>query len=181
VLFGDADDPMVAAWTFDDRMGVVVLLLLLETLKIESLRPYHPTIVAFTVREEVGGYGAKVLAHNERPEVFIAIDGCPMPPGAPLQLDGRPGIWVKDRFAYSDDRLVQDLCRAAERAGTELQPVVYDSAASDASMVFATGGAYRVATIGQVRENSHGYEVARLSVFDNLLRTLVQFVASRDD
>jgi len=32
------------------------------------------------------------------------------------------------------------------------------------------------ATIGQVRENSHGFEVARLSVFDNLPNTLVEFL-----
>jgi hypothetical protein len=29
-----------------------------------------------------------------------------------------------------------------------------------------------------VRENSHGYEVARLSVFENVVKTLVQFVTT---
>ena len=70
--------------------------------------------------------------------------------------------------------------QAAERAGTELQPVVYNGAASDASMVSAVGGAYRVACFGHVRENSHGYEVARLSVFENMLETLVAFVTIND-
>ena len=32
VIFGDPADPLVGAWTFDDRMGVVTLLRLLETL-----------------------------------------------------------------------------------------------------------------------------------------------------
>jgi hypothetical protein len=40
--------------------------------------------------------------------------------------------------------------------------------------VYAAGGAGRIATIGHVRENSHGYEVARLSCFDRLLRVLVR-------
>lgn len=177
VLFGDGADPLVAAWTFDDRMGVVALLRLLEALKRESVTPYHPTIVAFTVHEEGGAHGAKVVAHSERPETFIAIDGCPMPPGAPLQLDGRPGVWSKDRLTHYDQRLVRDLCRAAREAGTELQPVAYDAAATDASLVYSVGGAARVACMGHPRENSHGYEVARLSVFDNVLKTLVQFVA----
>ena len=53
---------------------------------------------------------------------------------------------------------------------------MYDAAASDASLVYAAGGAERVATMGHPRENSHGYEVARLSVFDNVWRTLVAFV-----
>lgn len=178
VLFGTPGDPLVGAWTFDDRMGVVALLRLLETLKRDALQPLHPTLIAFTVHEEGGGQGAKVLAQREQPEVFVAVDGCPMPPGTPLELDGRPGIWSKDRRTHYDQRLVRALCQAAEDAGTQLQPVVYASAASDASLVYATGAASRVACFGHVRENSHGYEVCRLSVFDNVLKTLVRFVTT---
>jgi putative aminopeptidase FrvX len=178
VVFGDPFDPLVGAWTFDDRMGVVALLRLLLTLKEEKRQPVRPTLVAFTTGEEVGGLGAKVLAHREMPETFIAVDGCPMPPGAPLALDSRPGVWVKDRVAPYDQQLVRDLRQAARDAGTDLQPVAYDSAASDASLVYAAGSAQRIACFGHVRENSHGYEVARLSVFDNVYKTLVQFVTA---
>ena len=177
VVFGDEGDPLVAAWTFDDRMGVVALLRLLETLKNESIVPFHPTIIAFTVQEECGANGAKIIAQTERPETFIAIDGCPMPPGTHLQLDGRPGVWSKDRLTHYDQSLVRVFRQAAKAAGTELQSTVYDNAATDASLVYSVGGAHRVACMGHVRENSHGYEVARLSVFDNVLKTLVQFVA----
>ncbi len=176
VVFGDQGDPLVGAWTMDDRMGVVVLLRLLETLQRESLRATFPGMVAFTVHEEGGGHGAKILAQRERPNVFVAVDGCPMPPGTHLQLDGRPGIWSKDRQVHYDQQLLQALCRAAAAAGTELQPVVYDGAASDASLAYAVGAVPRVACLGHVRENSHGYEVARLSVFDNVCRTLLEFV-----
>lgn len=180
VLFGPMDDPLVAAWTFDDRMGVVALLRLLERLRQDNLTPVHPTLIAFTVHEEGGGQGAKIVADREHPEIFIAVDGCPIPPGAPLELDGRPGIWSKDRLGHYDQRLVRALMAAAARAGTGLQPVVFDGAASDASLLAYSGGAYRVACFGHVRENSHGYEVARLSVFDNMLETLVAFVTEWD-
>jgi putative aminopeptidase FrvX len=178
VLFGDIADPLVAAWTFDDRMGVVALLRLLKKLHDEELRPAHPILIAFTVHEEGGGQGAKLLTQRERPEVFIAVDGCPIPPGGTLELDGRPGIWSKDRLAHYDQDLVETLSQAARRAGTELQPVVYESAASDASLVYYAGGAPRVACFGHVRANSHGFEICRLSVFDHLLATLVEFVVS---
>lgn len=178
VLFGDSNDPLVGAWTFDDRMGVVVLLQLLEVMKRSDINPRCPTLVAFTIHEEVGGYGAKVLAQREKPETFISIDGCPIPPGVPLKLDGRPGIWSKDRYIHYDQNLLGALSRAAVKAGTELQPVVYANNASDASLVYAVGGAERVACFGHVRENSHGYEVARLSAFDNVLKTLLQFIAT---
>jgi putative aminopeptidase FrvX len=175
-LLGDEADPLVAAWTFDDRMGVAVLLRLLDQLRSHALQPRWPALVAFTVREEEGGHGAKILAGRERPEIFIAVDGCPMPPGAPLSLDGRPGIWSKDRLAHYDRGLIADLSLAAAAAGTALQPVVYDGAASDASLVFSAGAAPRVACFGHVRENSHGFEVARLAVFDNVLRTLRRYL-----
>jgi len=175
---GNGRDPLVGAWTFDDRMGVVALLRLLALLREHNQQPQRPTLVAFTVGEEVGGLGAKVVAAAAQAETFIAIDGCPIPPGAPLKLDGRPGIWAKDRLAPYDQALLRDLCAAARSAGTELQPVVFDNAASDASLVLVAGLAQRIACFGHVRENSHGYEVARLSVFENVVKTLVQFVTT---
>ncbi len=175
-VFGDAADPLAAAWTFDDRAGVVTLLRLLARLKEEEIRPYHPTIIAFTISEELGGHGAKNLVRREQPEIFVAVDGAPIPPGTPLKLDGRPALWSKDRLAHYDLRLQQALRRAAEEAGTELQTAVYDGAASDASLLYYAGLAPRVACVGHVRENSHGYEVLRLSVLDNLLNTLAGFI-----
>ena len=176
VTFGDPGDPLVAAWTFDDRMGAVALIRLLEIMRERAIEPQRTTWVCFTVHEEGGCHGAKVLATRHKPEVFVAIDGCPMPSEANLSIDGRPGIWSKDKITNFDQRLVDLFCKAAERAGTELQVAVYDSAASDASKVYEVGAAARVATVGHVRENSHGYEVARLSVFDKLLDTLVSFI-----
>ncbi|HUF37406.1 MAG TPA: M20/M25/M40 family metallo-hydrolase [Anaerolineales bacterium] len=181
IVFGDPGDPLAGAWTFDDRAGVVTLLRLLERMKTLDARPAFPIAIAFTVSEEVGGHGAKALVRLLDPEVFIAVDGAPIPPGAPLALDGRPGIWAKDRQAPYDPRLVGELMAAAVRAGTGLQPVVYDSAASDASMSAASLGVPRIACIGHVRENSHGFEVLRVAVLDNLLDTLYQFLVGDKD
>ena len=174
--FGDAADPLVAAWTFDDRAGVMTLLRLLEELKDSGVVSQRPLIIAFTVHEEGGCQGAKVLAQRERPEIFVAVDGCPIPPEAPLLLDGRPAVWSQDALGHFDQRLVQALCQSAKDAGTELQVAVYEHAAGDASAAYAVGAVPRAAHVGHVRENSHGYEIARLSVFDNLLKTLAQFV-----
>jgi putative aminopeptidase FrvX len=150
---------------------------LLREMKKRNIVPARPTIIAFTVHEEGGCHGAKVLAHREKPEVFIAVDGCPMAPGSGLVLDGRPATWSKDAKAHLDQRLMRDFCRAAREAGTELQVVVLGGYAySDATSVYDSGGAPRVGILGHVRENSHGFEVARLSVFDNLHKTLVRFI-----
>ena len=176
LLFGDEQDPLAAAWTFDDRMGAVALLRLLEQVKIKNIQPLHPTVLAFTTQEETGGHGAKVLARALNPQTFISVDGCPIPPGIPLSLDGRPGIWSRDKSGPYDQNLVRFLYKASLESGTEAQPAAFAAAFSDASMVQSAGLTERIAVIGHVRENSHGYEIARVSVFDNLLQILVRFL-----
>lgn len=175
-FLGSGSDPLVAAWTFDDRMGVVALLRLLKDIKENNRKPLSPTIIAFTVQEELGGHGIKTLAVREKPQSIIAVDGCPMPSYAGLTLDGKPGIWTRDRLAIYDPRLLAAFENSAKLCGTELQRASFTSTASDASMACSIGAAALCATIGHVRENSHGYEVARLSVFDNVLKVLVNFV-----
>ena len=175
-VFGDASDPMVASWTFDNRLGVTVLLQLLKRVIDEGLKPICSFLVAFTVQEEIGCHGAKILAQRERPDVFVAVDGSPLVPECPIALDGRPGIRSKDRVATYDQGVLTDLCRLSADAGVELQPVVYEGAASDASLVYSIGASARAACLGYVRESSHGFEVAPLSTFDNLLTTMTAFI-----
>ena len=176
LVLGSGPDPLLAAWTFDDRAGVAALLNGLREMHEQALQPALPTIVAFTVHEEGGCHGAKFLAHREHPDVFIAIDGCPVLPDGPLLLDGRPGIWSKDQETNYDQALLRDLCDLAKAAGTALQPVVYERAASDAGRVYTHGAAPRVGIFGQVRRNSHGFEVARQSVFGNVSRVITAFL-----
>ncbi len=178
-VFGDEKDPMVSAWTFDDRAGIAELLLVLNMIKGKGLKPENRLVIAFTVHEEGGCHGAKVLAQRERPDMFVAIDGCPVVDPEALKLDGRPGVWSKDSLCHYDQRLIKDLMDAAVAAGTELQPVVYTSASSDASAVYSVGGAARIAFLGHVRTNSHGFELARLSVFQNTINTLFKFIEDR--
>ena len=83
---------------------------------------------------------------------------------------------IRDSHGPYDPRLIAQLRQLAQQVGTELQPVVYGSTASDASMIYDVGGAQRIACFGHVRENSHGYEVARLAVFDNVLKVLVALI-----
>lgn len=179
VIFGDEADPLVGAWTFDDRLGVFCLLRLLKMMQNEQLMPLAPTLFAFTVSEEIGGLGAKSLCFREKPELFVSVDGSPMPPETNLTLDGRPCAWAKDRLAHYDYDTLMQLKSSALAAGTELQIASFDSAASDASLVSYAGLAPRIACIGHVRENSHGYEVIRLSTIENVVQTLRHFMMLR--
>ena len=178
IVFGPPDDPFIAARALDDRGGVMILLQLLESLRRENVTPARPLVLAFTVHEEGGCHGAKVVAHRVKPAVFIAVDICPLPPGAPLTLDDRPAVWAKDTATHYDHGVTTALIAAARAAGTEMQAAVYDLAASDASRAYAAGAAPRAAAVGFVCDNSHGFEVARLSSFQNLVKTLVTFLGT---
>jgi len=127
----------------------------------------------FTVEEEIGCLGAKVFAAREKPEIFIAIDGSPLVPECPVELDGRPGIRSRDCVATYDQDLLREICQLSADAGVELQPVVYSGAASDASLVYSIGASPRVACLGYIRDSSHGFEVTPLRTFDHLTTTLI--------
>ena len=177
-LLGPADDPLVSAWILDNRGGSLVLLGLLERLRDERVKPATIVNLCFLVQEESGLLGAKGWSKRNRVGIFIAVDSSPMPMGTQLTLDGRSATWSKDSGVHFDQHLIGELAAASARAGTELQYVVYGAAASDATGVLSSGHAPRAATIGYPRENSHGYEVSRLSVFDALIGTLFEYVTA---
>lgn len=176
LVFGDPDDPLVAAWTFDDRMGLVALLRLLERLAAKPASLTRPVIVAFTVQEEAGCHGAKLLTHRLKPDIFIAVDGCPLAPEGGLDLKGGPVVWAKDAKANYDAGLIAAFGKAACSLGWNLQRAVLASAHSDASASLDAGAVPRIGIVGYVRENSHGFEVAQLKVFDQLPLLLEQFL-----
>ncbi len=175
-FFGPPDDPLISAWLFDNRGGSLTLLRLLQRIVEEKTKPSRTICLCFLVQEETGLIGARGWTARNSVEIFIAVDSAPMPRNQQLQLDGRPAVWSRDSQMHFDQGLITELAAAAQRAGTELQYAVYDRAASDASGVLQAGQAPRAGTIGYPRENSHGYEVCRLSVFDNLIASLFSYL-----
>ncbi|MHA2247456.1 MAG: M20/M25/M40 family metallo-hydrolase [Candidatus Hodarchaeales archaeon] len=178
ILFGEETDPMIAAWTFDDKMGIVALLRLLKSLKTQNVTPFVNLIISFTTSEEIGCFGAKYLARSLNPTYFIAVDGCPFASHSPMELDNRPGIRIRDRTYFYSRDLIKALSESANIAGTDLQHLVYTTSGSDAGMVGNIGASPHNACIGHIRKNSHGFEVAYLSVFENLYKTLLAFITS---
>ncbi len=178
-IFGSPDEPMAAAWSFDDRLGCALLLELLAHLQATGEKPLHPSLFAFTHSEEVGGWGMKNLARMTAPEAIIALDLAPTPPGTPLVMDDRPAIWSTDSHGHYDHELTLELLAAGREVDVSLQTVVYERAASDASIAYTAGLAERALCFGWVCGNSHGYETMRLGALRNIMLTLHQFVTTR--
>lgn len=180
VVFGNKETPLVAAWLLDNRGGIAVQLEAMRLLKEQGIKPRRPIIFAFTVHEEGGCHGAKILAFREKPEILVSIDICPITPHCGAALTEHPTILSRDRLAHHDQRMVATLLKACEIAGTEGQTVVSPFIATDASASYNAGSVPRVAAIGFPVNNSHGFEVATLAVFPNLSKTIVSLLSLED-
>lgn len=110
----------------DDRIGVATLLHLLchAPSNIDLL-------AAFTVQEEIGLRGAGVAAYALDPDLAFVLDctparDLPAPEGEEnvaynARLGHGPAVYLADRAALSDPRLVRHVVRVAEELGIPYQ------------------------------------------------------------
>jgi len=106
----------LVAKSMDDRVGVLVAI---ETLRTLKTTPYDVYFV-FTTQEEVGVRGARTSAFGIDPDVGIALDvtgAADTPKAAKMEmaLGKGPCIKIKDSGAISDPRVVQWMIRTAEK------------------------------------------------------------------
>lgn len=177
LVFGDTARPLLGGWLLDNRAGVAVQLEVLRSLKEREITPRRPVIFAFTVHEEGGCHGAKSLSFREKPEIFIAVDGCPITPNCGAIFSAQPAVWSKDRIGHYDQRMVATFLEAGRSVGIECQTVVQSLAASDASAAFSTGSVPRAGVIGYPKYCSHGCEIAHLAVFQNTAQTILSLLS----
>ncbi len=137
----------VCAKSLDNRAGVFVLLEALRSLKSATL-PWD-VYACFTVQEEVGLRGAKVVAHNLKPDVGIGLDTTVAydTPGAPAQDRGTvlgDGVAVKalDSGSIGDRRLIAFWQEQAASKKIKLQLGVVPGGSNDtaALQAFVPGG-----------------------------------------
>lgn len=124
VEFGDG---LFKAKAIDDRAGCAALIELLE----ENRSYPYDLYVCFSVQEEVGLKGAKVLAQRIMPDIAAAVETttCSDTAGAPhvTELGKGPAVSVADGASYS----LNDLRALALKIGEEEGiPVQIKSAAS---------------------------------------------------
>lgn len=172
IFFGSKDNPLIGAWTLDDRAGAAVLIEWLRDLKQSGKKPFHPITVVWTVHEEGGCLGAVNIASRIRPDIFIAIDGAPWTSNDEFMVNEHPVAWSKDKLTNYDRTLLTRFNEVAKEVKTELQYAVLETAYSDASRVYHVGASPRAGVLGHPRFNSHGYEVARLAVFPAMIHML---------
>ncbi len=159
---------LVQARSLDDRFGCATLIEAAG--RLASRQPPIPTVLAWSVQEEVGLRGARVLAGRFRQcREVIAVDSYTVGQGPRdnRQFDGpRPGggpvLRCHDATTLVPDELRLELLSKAQSLGFDLQ-YGYMPGGNDAS-VFADSGA-RVLALGACVQYSHS-QAERCSLSD---------------
>jgi endoglucanase len=126
----------VVAKAFDDRIGCVVLIEALRTLRDTP----HEVSFVFSVQEEVGLRGARTGAYGLDPEIGIAVDITPaadMPeaPKLAMVLGDGPCIKVKDSGMLAHPGVKDLLIDTAEANQIPYQLEVLDRGSTDAAVI----------------------------------------------
>lgn len=107
--------PTAIGKAFDNRAGCAALVELLQA------EPYPFDLYAtFTVQEEVGLRGAEIVAYDIKPDIAIILESTPaydlpneQDASPNVALGEGPSIYVMDRHAIQDPRLVGHITRVA--------------------------------------------------------------------
>jgi endoglucanase len=129
----------LVAKSLDDRIGCVVLI---ETLRSLKIMP-HELYFAFTTQEEVGTRGAITSAFGINPDIGLAVDvtltgDTPKSKPMAISLGKGPAVKVKDTGMLADPRIVEWMCSTAEKRRIPYQREVLEGGSTDARAIQMT-------------------------------------------
>lgn len=132
----------VMSKALDNRAGCFIQLKAIEALVDE--KPYHDVYFVFTVQEEVGLKGAKVVSEYIKPDIGISIDitGSFDVPG---DLEGNAvigngaAIKVSDASVICDRKLVNQMIGCAENKNIPYQLDIMTGGGTDAGAINVSG------------------------------------------
>lgn len=176
--------PSLMSKALDNRLGVATLI---ELVKAAPFRV--DLLAAFTVQEEIGLRGARVVANYFQPDLAIVIDATPardLPmqrEGANLAYNSRlglgPAIYLSHPAAIDDPRLVRHLVRVAERERIPFQFRQPGGGSNDSGAVQRTGAGVPVVSVSVPHRYTHSaMSVSRVDDWTNTLRLLFAALSS---
>ena len=132
----------IMAKAFDDRIGVAALI---ELGNLLAKNPISNTVVlAFTVQEEVGTRGAKVLANRIEANVALVVEGAPADdvPGGPARPQTCVGngahVRIFDPTHIGHPKLLALVRESAVHRGIRIQEAVRKGGGTDAMVIALT-------------------------------------------
>lgn len=166
-------DNLAMAKAFDNRAGCAAIIELLQH------EPFPCDIVAsFSSQEEIGLRGAAVVAVDTKPDAAIILETTPaydMPNKedvSPNTVVGNgPSLYLMDRMAIQDPRMVRFVSDSAERTQTPYQFRKPGGGGTNTGMIQRTGAGIPTATIGLPNRHAHTPNgVISLTDYQNVIK-----------
>ncbi|PSB04728.1 M42 family metallopeptidase [Merismopedia glauca] len=165
----------IGSYTLDNKASVAILLALAERLQNPPVDVY---LVA-SAKEEVGAIGALYFTQQQKIDVLIALEICPLSSEYPIDDGEAPVLLSQDSYGIYDERLNLQLQEVAQSANIPLQMAILNSFGSDASIAMKFGHVAKAACLAFPTQNTHGYEIAHLGAIANCCHLLSLFCQTR--
>ena len=175
----------------DNRMSCAVLV---ETLKVISSNLRNTTVYGmFTVQEEIGAKGARVVAYDLRPDMTITLDNVPTKNrdelgSQDIDLNRGPVIRIFDWFPsltfgmFTHPAIKERFLKVAEESKLKYQMDVLVGTYLDSAQVHLTAGGIPGGSMCFPRRYSHSAaEMGHLNDLTGGLALLVKFIESLDE
>jgi len=169
--------------SFDDRVGLVIMVKLVEMLSKISEKDRPTLTLVSTVMEELGAKGAAAIARNLDVDGVLVVDigladDYPGTSGeAGVSLGKGPVIVIKDNQIHYSHKQNQELFALAENLGIPVQRAVYHNYATDGYQIASQGQV--VSAIGIPCRYSHSsFETIKLEDVEKTIQLIYQFLLS---
>lgn len=185
------ENGIILAKALDNRIGCAVLI---EALKhLSSTLKDTAVYGMFTIQEEIGAKGARVVAHDIRPDMTLTLDNVPtLNPNevgaGEVDLNRGPVIRLFDwypslTFGMSTHPDIKErMLQVAKAARITCQKDVLLSTYLDSSQAHLTAGGIPGGAICFPRRYSHSpVEMSHSSDIDNGLQLLIKFLESLEE
>jgi len=165
----------------DDRVGLFVMIKLLEKLSKAAVEKRVPITFVSTVQEEIGTKGVAAVTKKWKDAVVIALDVGPAGgyPGSEektgIRIGKGPVLVYKDYMIHYNIDLINDIETVARENKITIQRAVYKNYGSDGA-VFVSSGLKSALIAIPTRYTHSPIEMASLEDIEKTIELLVKFV-----
>ncbi len=172
--FGE-DGMQIKAKALDDRLGCAVMILTMEALRKNPPEGDVDLYFCFTVREEIGLSGAKVVANRLQPDAALVLectavsDLSDVPEHRRVAIQGQGGaLSLMDRSTFYDRSFVDFALETAKSQAIPVQVKKFVSGGNDAGSIHQSGRGVKTLALSIPTRYLHSAaSVANLNDFRN--------------
>ncbi|MBO5305736.1 MAG: M42 family metallopeptidase [Clostridia bacterium] len=187
-LFGDENAPLIKSKALDDRLGCAVMLLTMKKIALGEIRPTMALDFCFTVREELGLSGAKVVAERLCPDYAIVLEATAIAdianvePAMRVADVGKGGVLsLLDRSTIYDCGFVRFALEVAEKNSIPVQVKRFVSGGNDAGHIHKSGKGVKCLALSAPTRYLHSPScVAALSDYEAILALMATMLNDAD-